>query len=108
MAVNNLHFGVVVGINRYPGISNLQHARAGAELFRDWLVDPNGGALPPGNVQLVAATAKDEVEFRTAELAHPERAEIDAAALLRPVAGRVAAGGRVRQLPEPDDEEGSG
>jgi hypothetical protein len=48
MAVNDLHFAVVVGINRYPGIKDLKYARDDAERFRDWLVDLEGGGVPQG------------------------------------------------------------
>jgi uncharacterized caspase-like protein len=45
--MNKLHFGVVVGINRYPDIRHLKFARGDAERFADWLLDPQGGGLPP-------------------------------------------------------------
>ncbi len=57
--MNGLHYAVLVGINRYPGISDLRGARRDAESFREWLVDPEGGALPEENVKLVGATLDD-------------------------------------------------
>ncbi len=50
---NELHYGVVVGINRYPSFSNLQGARRDAEQFAKWLCDPKGGNLPEKNVAIV-------------------------------------------------------
>jgi uncharacterized caspase-like protein len=54
--VNDLHFGVVVGIDRYPAISGaetLSYARADAEMFHDWLISPSGGAVPEDNTKLL-------------------------------------------------------
>lgn len=53
-----LHFGVVVGINQYPAISPLQHARRDAERFAAWLRREDGGGLEHDNVVLI--TAHDE------------------------------------------------
>ncbi|MBE0576873.1 MAG: caspase family protein [Desulfuromonadales bacterium] len=47
---------VVVGIQHYPGMSDLQGPCNDAILFRDWLIDPNGGALDPQNVGLSLTT----------------------------------------------------
>jgi len=57
----DLHFGVVVGINQYPAISNLNHARQDAIDFHEWLVEETG--LPDENVTLIAA---DELPPNTA------------------------------------------
>lgn len=46
--MNELHFGVCVGINRYPDFTDLSLARRDAEKFAEWLLDPDGGALDPG------------------------------------------------------------
>lgn len=43
---NRLHFGLVVGINRYPEIRHLRLAKGDAEKFAEWLLDPQGGGLP--------------------------------------------------------------
>jgi hypothetical protein len=54
--VNDLHFGVVVGIDRYPGIPGIEplsHARTDAARFHSWLVSPQGGAVPKENVELM-------------------------------------------------------
>ncbi len=58
---NDLHFAVVIGIDRYPALTDLKTARDDAEKFREWLVDPLGGALPAGNVRMVEASGGDVV-----------------------------------------------
>jgi uncharacterized caspase-like protein len=50
---NALHYGVVVGINRYPELRRLERARGDAERFAEWLRDPAGGGLPHANVRAV-------------------------------------------------------
>ena len=77
--MNDLHYAVVVGINRYPGIRDLTYARTDAEAFRDWLVSPQGGELPQENVLLVAATPLEEQGFASAAGARPKRSEVDIA-----------------------------
>lgn len=76
--MNDLHYAVVVGINRYPAISDLQAARGDAVRFRDWLIDSKGGDVPEDNVTLVTATAEQE---RTADFmsAVPTRENVDQA-----------------------------
>ncbi len=54
--MNELHFGVVVGIDRYPdlaGAKDLSYARSDAKRFHEWLVSPTGGAVPKDNVKLL-------------------------------------------------------
>lgn len=53
--MNDLHFGVVVGIDQYPGIDNLLYARSDAVAFHEWLTDDAGGAVPEGNAELIVA-----------------------------------------------------
>ena len=55
-AATDLHFGVAVGIDRYPNVSgaaDLQFARRDAESFHGWLLDPEGGGLPAENAELL-------------------------------------------------------
>jgi hypothetical protein len=77
--VNDLHYAVVVGINRYPGISDLGGARADADQFAAWLVDPEGGALPDENVKRVSVTEDDEAGYDSADAARPTGDEVDTA-----------------------------
>jgi len=51
--MNDFHFAVVVGIDFYPGIRNLNFARGDAQSFANWLRDPVGGAVPKDNVELI-------------------------------------------------------
>jgi uncharacterized caspase-like protein len=75
--VNDLHYAIVVGINRYPGIGNLSGARADAEAFADWLVNPDGGGLPPENVHKVLVTDDEEALITRTRGARPTHDEID-------------------------------
>lgn len=77
--MNDLHYAVVVGINRYPGIRDLAFARPDAEAFRDWLLSAEGGGLPAENVVLVAASPQEEQAFAGAVDARPKRSEVDVA-----------------------------
>ena len=49
-------FAVVVGIMRYPGISDLDGSENDARNFRDWLVSPNGGNVAAGQVHLILSS----------------------------------------------------
>ncbi len=53
---NPLHYGVAVGINVYPAIGRLAHARRDARAFGRWLRDADGGGLPKANVKVIAVT----------------------------------------------------
>lgn len=47
--MNDLHFAVVVGINPYPGISDLTAAHSDASDFYDWVTSAKGGKVPAAN-----------------------------------------------------------
>jgi hypothetical protein len=51
--MNNEDHAIVVGIDLYPGISPLSGAQNDAKAFAAWLVAPDGGVLPPGNIHFV-------------------------------------------------------
>ena len=50
-------YALIIGINGYPewndGKKSLNGAVGDATAFRDWLIDDNGGGLPPENVKLI-------------------------------------------------------
>jgi hypothetical protein len=73
--MNQFHHAVVVGINRYPGLSDLHGPLDDADRFAQWLTAPDGGALPEANVQRVAASLPDPdaivVDPVTVETAKP-------------------------------------
>lgn len=77
--MNEAHYAVVVGINRYPGVSDLAFAKRDAEAFRDWLVDPDGGGLPKGNVELVTVASDEEAGFTAAVDSRPALSQVNAA-----------------------------
>lgn len=66
--MNDEDFAIVVGIDKYPGLAarySLKTAEAGAKGFSEWLVHPERGALPEGNV----------VKLLFSELEEPRPAE---------------------------------
>jgi hypothetical protein len=74
--MNDLHFGLCLGIDRYPGFPgrDLSSAARDALAFRDWLVSPTGGALPPANVAVV--TVPDTLLFGDVLEARPKMDEV--------------------------------
>jgi hypothetical protein len=76
VAVNDLHFALCIGIDRYPGFPgrDLSSATTDALSFRDWLVAPAGGALPETNV--VVATVPATESFGGVIDARPKMHEI--------------------------------
>lgn len=47
------HYALIVGIDDYPRFRSLKGARKDAEDFHAWLINPDGGGVPPANVELV-------------------------------------------------------
>jgi len=84
--MNDLHFAVVVGIDIYPGIRNLNFARGDAEAFAKWLKDPNGGALPTNNVELIL----EQGPFAKPDDAKPTREAVNRALRKVHTAARTA------------------
>ena len=84
------HYAVVVGINRYPGLSDLAGARADAEAFAQWLEKPDGGGLPAANVKRVMATDQEEATFGDPAGAKPVREQIEDALADAALAARAA------------------
>jgi uncharacterized caspase-like protein len=80
------HYAVVVGINRYPGLSDLRGPAGDAARFVEWLVDPDGGDVPQANVRLVPASTDAEADL-TVDAARPELDDINDA--LREVTNEV-------------------
>jgi hypothetical protein len=52
----NTDWAIVVGVRRYPGISDLDGSENDAEDFAKWLVDPAGGDVPPAQVRLILSS----------------------------------------------------
>ena len=77
--MNDLHFGISVGIDRYPGFPgrDLGSARRDAAAFYGWLTDPTGGGLPADNARLI--TVDDGVGFRSAADGRPTIGEVNVA-----------------------------
>lgn len=77
--MNATHFAVVVGVNRYPAIRDLKKARNDAERFAKWLKDPDGGALPEGNVVPVVVADEEQANPLTRAVARPRLEDVEAA-----------------------------
>jgi hypothetical protein len=57
-------YAVVVGIARYPGLTDLAGPDTDAQAVHDWLVDPAGGNLDDGNVELIHSAQFDPIDPR--------------------------------------------
>lgn len=86
--MNSQDWAIVVGVNSYPGITNLQGPENDAQRFYDWLTSPKGGAIPvtnppgenlaPGN-QAILIKSSDFPASANASTAKPTQIEINAA-----------------------------
>lgn len=86
MPKNPLHFGVVVGINRYPDIRHLRLAKGDAEKFAEWLLNPAGGGLlsqqdegtllPGGHVGTIVVDDANVPDGMPRENARPMKKEV--------------------------------
>ncbi len=74
LARQEYHFALVVGINKYPALTPLRGPRRDADEMYAWLTSPDGGHLPPGNVERVEV---DDAAFDTPESAEPTRRQIN-------------------------------
>jgi hypothetical protein len=50
------HYALLLAINHYPGLSDLAGPENDALAFREWLLDPDGGALEPGHLALIKSS----------------------------------------------------
>jgi len=77
--MNQLHFGVCLGIDRYPGFPgrDLGSARGDAGKFANWLLRAGGGGLPPDNVKVIEASPAEM--WAQAGDARPQLREFDRA-----------------------------
>ena len=85
MLVNELHYAVVVGIQDYPGITNLKSPLRDAHAVYRWLL--RDGGLPPGNIERVMTCRS----FEDVLEARPTRDEVNKALrrVNRAVSGHV-------------------
>ncbi|HEX7774550.1 MAG TPA: caspase family protein, partial [Pyrinomonadaceae bacterium] len=73
----NNDWAIVVGVRRYPGISDLDGSENDADDFRKWLVDPAGGNVPPDQVRLILSSQFPDPSDATN--ATPTHAEVERA-----------------------------
>ncbi len=71
-------WAVVVGIRHYPELGDLNGPENDALAFRDWLVAPNGGAVPQKQIQLILSSDFN-VPFSSAVNAEPNTQRIQMA-----------------------------
>ncbi len=71
------HHALLLAINTYPGLTNLEGPENDVEDFREWLEDVDGGNVPPGNIAVIKSSQfpaptdrydahPAEIEFRRA------------------------------------------
>ena len=73
----DMHFALLVGINKYPGLpTSLRGPRNDAKDFYDWLIAPDGGNVPKGNIRHVDVNPDAVTELRTAR---PNRDDVHSA-----------------------------
>jgi hypothetical protein len=87
------HYAIVVGIDRYPALTDLRGACNDADAFHRWLSAPEGGAVPAAQTRL--HLGREAVDARTAA---PKKWEIDAdlGDLVEAVRARPPTAGRSR------------
>lgn len=76
--MNTDHHAIVVGIDAYPGFSDLEGPCRDAEEMEQWLLDPTGGNVDPGNVKKILGTDFHPPGPNGVEDAHPIDSEIRA------------------------------
>jgi len=88
---NDFHYGVAVGINRYPEFEDLHNAKRDAEQFSIWLKDSDGGDLPEHNVKLVVVPDSEMPDGTLRESATPTHANVldEIKAIIRAVEAHV-------------------
>lgn len=83
MALNSDHYAIVVGLADYPVLgdpppTNLRGPINDADAVEAWLIDPNGGGLPPANVKKITsprpmpptgAPVRDDIQLAFVNLA---------------------------------------
>jgi Caspase domain len=55
------HYAVLLAINYYPAIGDLNGPENDIEAFRDWLLDPQGGDVDPVNIRVVRSSDHPKV-----------------------------------------------
>ena len=74
----NEDWAIVVGVRRYPGISDLDGPENDAQNFYDWLIDPSRpGKLDPDNVRLILSSQFADSQDPSSAI--PTHAEVEKA-----------------------------
>ncbi|WP_299961101.1 caspase family protein [uncultured Roseobacter sp.] len=83
--------GIVIGIENYPGISDLAGPCNDAERFANWLIDPDKGGLDSSDVALI--NSRQFPKPNSVDDARPVLSEVNA--LFRPLVTQAANGNQV-------------
>ncbi|MCB1035090.1 MAG: caspase family protein [Acidobacteria bacterium] len=75
--MNDQHYAVVVGIDRYPGVRDLTSARNDARRFAEWLKREDGGGVPEENLKLILFNDEDLPEPLELQDAAPRFQQIE-------------------------------
>ncbi len=96
MPQNDKDYAVIIGIKDYPAFDTdnpLTGPENDAQAFHDWIVSPDGGDVPPANVELIISS-KFSPPFADARSARPIVNEIQSAfEKLQDIAARNEANG---------------
>jgi hypothetical protein len=74
----NDDWAIVVGIRCYPDLGDLNGPENDAKAFHNWLISPNGGALPQEHVKLILSSHYNP-PFASASEAEPTTARVERA-----------------------------
>lgn len=75
----NNDYAVVVGINRYPGLSDLKGPENDALAFTAWLVSSSGGQVPEENITTLVSKNYQEINDTSRLKARPTTVDVDSA-----------------------------
>ncbi|MDJ0643196.1 MAG: caspase family protein [Erythrobacter sp.] len=77
MAAYTDHYAVIVGVQKYPGIGDLEGPNNDVQEMADWLVNPDGGNVHPDNIKkLTSASFPDWAQDMQANQAKPRRDDL--------------------------------
>lgn len=74
--MNSDDYAIVVAISAYPAFDPLSSPEIDATKFQEWLVSPQGGQLPPGNIALIRSS-QFTAPGPNVDLAQPKLDDVD-------------------------------
>ncbi len=71
-------YAIIIGLQNYPGINDLDGPENDARAFRDWAVSPTGGGVPNDSTHLrIILSSDNPLPFQSMEDAKPVASEIE-------------------------------